>query len=193
MSRTRKITTDDILDAAERVVVRAGAAGLSIDAVAKEAGVSKSRVVYDHKTKSALLEALVDRRIKVDLDHIAGCVAESAESPHPELFGRIASAERALDETDRAVAIAISASMSSEEKLQKAIRQWVQTDLAAMAAGPRPTAALMAYLTLSGFCTTELFDLHAWSEDERKQILEDIRKIYASFPEPDHAAEPAAN
>lgn len=46
----RKINEDDILDAAERVVVRDGAVGLSIDAVAREASVSKSRVVYDHKS-----------------------------------------------------------------------------------------------------------------------------------------------
>ena len=35
MARTRKISTDDILDAAERVVMRDGAAGLSIGAVAQ--------------------------------------------------------------------------------------------------------------------------------------------------------------
>ncbi len=138
MTRTRKITTDDILDAAERVVVRAGATGLSIDAVAKEAGVSKSRVVYDHKTKSALLEALVDRRVGADIAHMEECVKASSDTPHPELYGRIAAADKTLDDTDRAVAMAISASMSSEENLQQIIRKWVVTDLAAMAAGPKP-------------------------------------------------------
>ncbi len=61
MARQRKITADDILDATERVILRLGTGGLSIDAVAKEAGVSKSRVVYDHKSKSGLLAALMDR------------------------------------------------------------------------------------------------------------------------------------
>ncbi|EJJ28660.1 TetR/AcrR family transcriptional regulator [Rhizobium sp. CF142] len=184
MTRTRKITTDDILDAAERVVVRSGAAGLSIDAVAREAGVSKSRVVYDHKTKSALLEALVDRRVGADVAHMQECVKAAADTPHPELYGRIASADKTLDDTDRAVAMAISASMSSEENLQQIIRRWVVDDLAAMAAGPKPRAALMAYLTLTGFYCTELFDFHRWSGPERQELLEDIRKVYTTFTEP---------
>jgi len=184
VTRTRKITTDDILDAAERVVVRSGATGLSIDAVAKEAGVSKSRVVYDHKTKSALLEALVDRRVGADIAHMQECVDAAADTPHPELYGRIAAADKTLNDTDRAVAMAISASMSSEENLQQIIRKWVVDDLAAMAAGPKPRAALMAYLALTGFYCTELFDFHRWSGPERQELLEDIRKVYTTFLEP---------
>ena len=115
MARTRKISTDDILDAAERVVMRDGAAGLSIDAVAQEAGVSKSRVVYDHKSKSALLEALIDRHMSAEEARIRDAVGSHSEAPHPELFGRISLAEEAPDDIDRAVCFAISAAMSSEE------------------------------------------------------------------------------
>jgi AcrR family transcriptional regulator len=183
LSRTRKITTDDILDAAERVVIRLGAAGLSIDAVAQEAGVSKSRVVYDHRSKSALLEALIDRRVKAELERIEATVAENAGAPHPELFGRIAVAERIPDDRDKAVALAISASMSSEEKIQQQMRDWTLADLRAMAAGVRPKAALMAYLALTGFYCTELFGFHQWDAAERSEILEGFRTIYASYPD----------
>ncbi|MBO4225246.1 TetR/AcrR family transcriptional regulator [Bradyrhizobium neotropicale] len=182
MSRTRKITTDDILDAAERVVIRLGAAGLSIDAVAQEAGVSKSRVVYDHRSKSALLEALIDRRVKAELERIEQAVAENAGTPHPELFGRIADAERIPDDRDKAIAVAISASMSSEEKIQQQMRDWTMKDLRAMAAGARPKAALMAYLALTGFYVTELLGFHQWGTAERSEILAGIRTIYTSYP-----------
>ncbi|WP_065754532.1 TetR/AcrR family transcriptional regulator [Bradyrhizobium paxllaeri] len=181
MSRTRKITTDDILDAAERVVVHLGAAGLSIDAVAQEAGVSKSRVVYDHGSKSALLEALIDRRVKAELERIDTAVAESAGTPHPELFGRIAVAEQIPDDRDKAVALAISAAMSSEAKVQQQMRDWTLMDLRAMAKGERPKAALMAYLALTGFYCTELFGFHQWGAAERSEILAGIRAIYASY------------
>jgi len=183
MGRTRKISEDDILDAAVRVVSKLGAAGLSIDAVAQEAGVSKARVVYDHKSKSALLEALVDRKVKADMAYVEDCVKGAANSPHPELFGRIASAERVLDETDRAVALAVSASLSSDERLQKTLRDWTDLDLEMMRSGPKPEAALMAYLALSGFFCTELFGFHTWPEDERRQILDGIRSIYCSLPD----------
>ena len=181
MGRTRRISSDDILDAAERVVVRLGAAGLSIDAVAQEAGVSKATVVYDHKSKSALLEALIDRRVKADIAYIDACVAANAVAPHPGLFGRIAAAEKPVDETEKAVAMAVSASVSNEAKLQESMRAWTAADLKAMAEGDSPKAALMAYLALSGFYTTELFGYHTWPEEERRDILDGIRSIYLSY------------
>lgn len=183
MGRTRKIKKDDILDAAERVVLKLGAAGLSIDAVAQEAGVSKSTVVYDHKSKSALLEALIDRRMGIELERQAVAVAAAADTPHPELFGRIEAAARVVDDTERAVAFAVCASVSSEEKLQQQMRSWTLDDLNAMAAGPKPKAALMAYLALSGFFVTELFGFHQWSAEEQSSILEGVRMIYTSYPE----------
>ena len=126
MARPRKTTNDDILDAAERVVARLGAAGLSIDAVAKEAGVSKAMVVYDHKSKKALLEALVDRRVKADMAYVDQCVANAVDTPHPELFGRIASAEKKLDEierTARAKGFAIATGFAFESTID-AVTGW---------------------------------------------------------------------
>lgn len=181
MGRTRTISKDEILDAAVRVVIRERASGLSIDAVAREANISKSTVVYDHKTKSALLEALVDRQVRSDMAHIEECIAQNRDAPHPELFGRIAACEAQLDEADRAVAIAISASVSNEESLQELMREWTEKDLQDMASGPRPEAALMAYFALMGFYATELFGFRTWPQDERKQVLNDIRSVYRSF------------
>lgn len=183
MPRTRKITADDILDAAERVIVREGAASLSIDAVAQEAGVSKSRVVYDHKNKSALLEALIERRVTADEVKVKASVEAHADMPHPELFGRLALLTEMINDADRAVALAVSASMSSEDKIQERMRDWMDKDLKAMASGARPRAALMTYLALLGFYYTELFDFHRWSDDERQQILVELHKLYGAFPD----------
>jgi AcrR family transcriptional regulator len=183
VGRIRRIQKDDILDAAERVVMKLGAAGLSIDAVAQEAGVSKSTVVYDHKSKSALLEALIDRHLSQELELQAKFVDDAVDTPHPALFGRIKRAERVVDDTERAVAMAISASVSSEEKLQQQMRDWTLADLKAMADGPRPEAAMMAYLALAGFYFTELFGFHQWSQDDQAKILEGVRTIYTSYLE----------
>lgn len=184
MARSRKIEEDDVLDAAERVIVRLGAAGVSIDAVAREAGISKARVVYTHKSKSALLEALVDRRVKVEKQRTREAVEGSRHTPCPELFGRIAAAAEIPGNEDRAVMLAISASLSSEEKLQGLMRDWTLEDLGAVVDGSnRPRAALMAYLALTGFYCIEHFDFHRWEEAERLRILDDIRAIFTSFPE----------
>lgn len=183
MARARKISADDILDAAERVVVRAGAAGFSIDAVAQEAGVSKSRVVYDHKSKSALLEALIDRRLAAEEARVQAAVTRNGHLEHPELFGRISLAEKVPDDTDKAVCLAISAAMSSEDKVHDRMTGWTRKDLVAMNKGKRPKAALLAYLALTGFCCTEYFNFHQWEPEDRLAILDGIRAIYTTFPD----------
>ena len=183
MSRNRRICPNDVLDAAERVVLKSGSSGLSIDAVAKEAGISKSQVVYDHKTKSGLLEALVDRQLQRDGDFVKESVASCSETQHPELFGRIKAAATGWEEAERAVCMAVSASLSSDDRLQELMRQWQQNDLNAIKAGPKPRAALVAYMALSGFSCMELFGFHKWSDEDREALLSDIRKIYEIFPD----------
>ena len=54
-------TRDRLLDAAGTVVHRDGAQALTLDAVAKEAAVSKGGLLYHFKSKSDLVQAMVDR------------------------------------------------------------------------------------------------------------------------------------
>lgn len=181
--RARKVNPDEVLDAAERVVLKLGAAGLSIDAVAKEAGIGKSQVVYDHKTKTALLEALVERQLKREDARVKVAIEECGDAIHPELFGRIVAAGRTVEEMDRAVAMAVSASAPGDGGLQEIMRAWQQRNLDAMKAGPRPQAAFASYLALTGFCCMELFGFHNWSDAERERVLKVITSIYISFVE----------
>lgn len=56
-------TRDSLLDAAKRVMQRVGAGNLTLDAVAKEAGVSKGGLLYHFPSKQALLRGLVAKGI----------------------------------------------------------------------------------------------------------------------------------
>ncbi|VTS08878.1 TetR/AcrR family transcriptional regulator [Tuwongella immobilis] len=60
MSRTKSIQPETLLTAATRVILNQGISALTLDAVAKEAGVSKGGVLYSFKTKDELLQALVE-------------------------------------------------------------------------------------------------------------------------------------
>ncbi|HWU61965.1 MAG TPA: TetR/AcrR family transcriptional regulator [Ensifer sp.] len=183
MGRNRKTTGDDILDAAERVVLKLGATGLSIDAVAQEAGVSKSTVVYDHKSKSGLLTALVHRRLSGKQVLQEQAIDEAKDTPHPQLFGRVKAAEREMDEVDRVVAMAIGASVSHEDAIHKLMRDWTAADIQAVAGGPKSQAALLAFLALTGFRCTSFFGFYQWGPEEQLQIMESIRTMYNSYPE----------
>lgn len=61
MGRQRSIDRDKVLDAAEEIVATQGAAGLTIDAVAKAMGISKGGVQYCFGSKDALIDAMFDR------------------------------------------------------------------------------------------------------------------------------------
>lgn len=189
MARIRTIDSDALLDAAERVAIRDGAVGLSIDAVAKEAGISKSRVVYDYKSKSGLLQALVERRLRVENDRVSTAVAAHGDSHNPELHGRIAAAKDTPNEDDRAIALTLCAAMSSEEPLQGMIRDMVKRDLEAVTLRARcAPLAVVAYLALHGMMSLEYLDIHRWTETERTELLAEIRKLSDNASAPDGTA-----
>lgn len=176
-----RISEDDILDAAERVVKKSGFAGLSIGAVAKEAGVSKSRVVYDHESKAELIAALVGRGLQQSQAIVQDHVANSIDTPNPELFGRIEATERMLAETDRDVAMAVIIASSSEDDIQDLIRSRTKREILAIQGTEKPNAALMSYLAWTGFMFLEQLNFHHWSEADRQKILSGLKKVYLTF------------
>jgi len=90
MGRQRSIDRDAVLDAAERVVVRDGAANLTLEAVAAEAGISKASVLYDYKTKRALIRILIERRVAADEALVQRFVDAHADRPDARIRGYIA-------------------------------------------------------------------------------------------------------
>src|SRR5438552_10278775 len=72
---------DRLLDAAEQVVARDGVANLTLDAVAREAGVSKGGLLYHCPSKSALITAVVERlATRCEFDH-AQAMADGSQGP----------------------------------------------------------------------------------------------------------------
>lgn len=193
MARPKKVSSDQILDAIGRVVVKHGAARLSIDAVAQEAGISKSRVVLDYKSKSALLDALIERELQIESKRIEALLESCAQTLHPELFARVKLAEQAPDDKERAVAMAITSSMSSESSVRRRMLEWVNHDLQAMDSGPSPEVARMAYFALVGFSCHEWFGLIDWSEEERLSFMERLRSMYLSLSGCHSSTQPESN
>lgn len=61
MARPRSIDREKLLDAAEELVREKGAAGLTIDALARACGVTKGGVQYCFGTKDELIAAMFSR------------------------------------------------------------------------------------------------------------------------------------
>lgn len=77
------LATSELLDAAIRVVSRDGMGALTLDAVAREAGVSKGGLTHHFATKDALITAMLEhfaQRLVRELDRFA--------ADDPDLAGR---------------------------------------------------------------------------------------------------------
>jgi AcrR family transcriptional regulator len=72
---------EQVIDAALQVIVEQGYAGVSIEAIARTAGVTRP-VIYDHfPNLGALLQALIEREERIALGQLAEVI------PGPELAG----------------------------------------------------------------------------------------------------------
>jgi AcrR family transcriptional regulator len=180
MSRPRTIDQDKVLSAAEAVVGRYGAANLTLDAVATEAGISKASVVYDYGSKQYLIKAVIERRLKMEEDRIRAVVDGFKTEPSAEIKGRIAamSGAKVSCEDDAASAWNLCSALGQDQDLRGCMQQFYRGQLdAILSDAENPRKAIIAFLALEGLKTAEYFELHSWSEDERNSILSDVESL----------------
>ncbi len=92
-SRTRRDDRAEIiLDAAEDVLREAGSRGLTIDAVAVAARLSKGGVLHHYGSKDALISALVGRKIRRMREGIEARLAEQVPGPNALPMAMVANA-----------------------------------------------------------------------------------------------------
>jgi AcrR family transcriptional regulator len=184
MGRPRVFNQQAILDAAERVVARDGATNLTLDAVAKEAGVGKATVIYDFKTKQALIEAVVDRAFQADAARHAALEAELEGQESRAIRGRIRGGAQAPPEDFRAVALNLSAALVLDADLRRKM-QASQASVVArvLATSASPRGAQLAYLALEGLKFLEHLDFHHFPPAERDRIVREIEWLSQAHPQ----------
>lgn len=185
MGRKRVIDRDHILDAAERVTGRDGAVNLTLDSVALEAGVSKGSVVYDHKTKHALIGAIVQRALARDNAFNTACAEHIGDVDSRVVRGRIAAAANPLPTEQRAIALSLCAALAQDASLREAMQHNQSSVITAVlddAAVPR--GALLAYLALEGLKLLESLDFHVFPRTERSRLLREIDWLVDLDPAP---------
>lgn len=86
-ARRRPHDRDAILDAAENAILRDGIGSLTLDAVAAEAGLSKSGLLHHYRSKDALIDAMVRRAVEGWRDEMRAAIESQPPGP-----GRVARA-----------------------------------------------------------------------------------------------------
>jgi AcrR family transcriptional regulator len=176
VGRARVIDRQAVLDAAERVVVRQGASHLTLEAVAIEAGISKASVIYDYKSKNALIKAVIERAIARHTAQLDAHIEEQTPGPDRFMRGRlVAAAEHSVTDAERAVALNLIAALAFNAELRalvEAVYRQQMSDIAATSSHPR--GAILAFLALEGMSLMERFGFYSWPAAERDALLRDI-------------------
>ena len=184
MGRKRTIDREAVLDAAERVVARDGAANLTLDAVASEAGISKASVLYYAKTKQAVIEAVIRRAFERDNDHHAQIERELSGTENLAVRGRICVASEPPPEEFRPVALNLSAALTLDRNLRSQMQEHqAATVQRILETSTSPRGALLAYLALEGLKFLEHLDFHNFPAPERSRIIREISWLVDAKPD----------
>lgn len=163
-----------ILEAAGRVVLERGVAGLTLEAVADEAGLSKGGLLYHYGSKEALLAAMVARLIDATEARIAGRRATD-DAPGSWTRGYVdASAPDGGSDDDPTgrLGIAVLAAGAIDPALVAPLRdcqaEWhrrLHDD------GIDPVTALVVRLAADGLWFNDIFGLPVLDSAERRLVL----------------------
>jgi AcrR family transcriptional regulator len=156
----------ELLDAAVAVVRRDGAAALTLDAVAAEAGVSKGGVLYHFASKRALIDGLLERWLddfEARLD--AGGDAFTAYVRACDLS--------AADPDRTASEFGLLAGMIEEPRVLEATRErqagWMERMLAGAA---DPVDAWLVRLAADGLWYSDLLGIAPPQGEDRRRLIE---------------------
>jgi AcrR family transcriptional regulator len=184
-----------VLDAAEKVVVRDGIGRLTLEAVAREAKLSKSGLLHHFPSKEAMIDALVRRTID-------DWVSDTAESYAATEAGR-----------GRAVRAILSTCLSSTDQWTDSMRRGSVVLVAALVHDPKHVEPLrkatrlmldrfdgdglpagvgdLVHLAVNGIWFDWIFRLSDWTPQRLTAVRNAIRHLLDHPPAPPKRTKPA--
>lgn len=181
MGRRRTIDDERILDAAEAVTVEDGAARLTLDAVAKRAGISKGGLIHWFPSKEALIEAMLQREMKRFEGELVGELSPFVDKRFPRLHARIAASKRETAATRAKAAGIIMATIAQMPEHVQEVRQAYDLDLQdvdrSTEEGKRASLALVA---IEGAFLVRGLGLIDLAAEDWSYIFEAIDKLIPS-------------
>jgi len=183
--KTTAQTIQLILTAAERVVLRDGVMCLTVEAVAREAKLSKGGVLYHFATKESLIQAMLDRLIQYCEQEIAQhqqndtapgrwtrAYVRKTLAPLTSYPGEAAFPKS--KEVGAGLIVAAATNPKLLEPLRKRFRTWqraIERD------GISPTRATVIRLAVDGLWLADVLGIWSLSDKLRRQVLNDLIRL----------------
>jgi len=166
--RTRSL----VIQSALAIIARDGPNRLTLDAIAKEAGISKGGVMHQFPTKEAVLRALLDHQRDHFHRHTEGYLAEhGAKHIYPRLAGHIEGAREAATESN-SVALAIMAAMAQDPSLLSPALDNDRENLQAIREeATDPDLAVLRWEAARGMVVTHLLGMCPLSAEDRERLF----------------------
>ena len=183
--KTPTPTIDLILTAAERVALRDGVLRLTVEAVAREAKLSKGGVLYHFATKESLIQAMLDRLIQYCEQEMTQHQQNDAApgrwtrayvrktlaplTPYP---GEAAFPKS--KEVGAGLIVAAATNPKLLEPLRKRFRAWqraIERD------GISPTRATVVRLAVDGLWLADVLGIWSLSDKLRRQVLNELIRL----------------
>ena len=178
--QTAQATRRRIITAAERICREVGPAGMSLDAVAAAAGVSKGGLLYHFPSKHALLRTLVEDRVSAFHALMERHAPGWRKAATPAEALRAAAAYLAavgdlIRQTERATAGMYAA--LTEDPLFMAPLHDLRRELRRLFLRC-PGDGLVIFLACEGVLHGQMIDPEGWRMDEAEADLRRIDRIY---------------
>jgi AcrR family transcriptional regulator len=185
------------LDAALVIIARDGPGRLTLDAIARESGLSKGGVMHQFRTKEGVLKALMERQMAYFKEFSTAYRAKvRVESANPELATEIATVREAAN-TPNSAALALLAAMVESPDLMALPRDSEVKIIAAVKAeAADPELAMLRWAAARGLMLGALFGMSPIGKPERDhlfaRLLDDSRWSALEKPVKPRAVKAAA-
>lgn len=184
MGRRKTIDRDALLDMAERIVTTQGAQALTIDALAKAAGITKGGVQYSFRTKDALIDALF-ARFGASYDQRFRDIAGETPDPLTSVRAHVEASRRA-DKASEAKAASLMAALLQTPEHLASTRDWYRSRIADLDTGVEiGQRARLAFLATEGAFLLRFLGLMNIGDPEWAGIFQDIADLLLPSPDPE--------
>ncbi|MHB8109855.1 MAG: TetR/AcrR family transcriptional regulator [Syntrophorhabdaceae bacterium] len=168
---------DVIIDAAEAVVIEAGATHMTLDAVAAKAGVSKGGLLHHFPNKIALLVAMIERQIKKHNEARDKILATLPEGPSRELKSFVLAVQH-RDRLHYNLGASMSAAIAHDPHLNEPVRKVIKDIYRKFTSSGLPfeKASIIA-LAADGLRYQEMLNLSPFTDKQRIRILDELVRL----------------
>lgn len=178
MGRKRRADRDAIIDAVGVVIREQGLEALSIDAVARAAGIGKASVLYDFRNRDTLLAAFVQRRILLHRQALETLRDGHSSGSDATIRALLDYAGRPRHQDDLGNGMLVAAAASRNENFRTFLAECIAGEIRQVEMESAvPDRARLAYFALQGMFALECFGFCTLDEQVRRRMLDNIGEL----------------